>query len=79
MEVNTVILVMCVLNSVINTILIAIVVYFGVKQKFMEYALDNIPDPQKLIEDMMKTRIPILIGPDGQPMLQTQSKNPLVG
>ena len=60
-------------------------VYAICKIRAIEYFLDHMEDPKKVIMEIMKTKIPIIFDKDGQPILlpehgiQRTDKNPLVG
>lgn len=57
--------------------------YAMIKIKMIEELLNNF-NPEKIMQDILKTKIPVIMGPDGQPIpLTTQlpgkTKNPLTG
>lgn len=75
-----------IINLVISILSIISIVYILGKVKQIEYFLDNMEDPKKLITEIMKTKIPIIFDRDGQPipltdqgMPKPEGKNPLVG
>lgn len=45
--------------------------------------VDSFPNPYQVVEDAMKSKIPVLMGPDGMPVMgnltQKESRNPMVG
>lgn len=62
-------------------------IYLILKVYILQTQLDMIPDPRQLLEELMKSKIPVLVGPDGVPtgldMNNNQPKqldrNPMVG
>ena len=73
----------CILQLVVQTI---INLYLFVKQLALEKAFATVSDPQKVAQEILKTKIPVMMGPDGPVPMQegaiTQQKNetnPMVG
>jgi len=60
-------------------------VYAICKIRAIEYFLDHMKDPEEIIKEIMKTKIPIIFDRDGNPIpitgqgMPKQEHNPLVG
>lgn len=75
-------------NLIASFILFLLFCYCAIKIKYLELVTKTLKDPEKVFENLMKTRIPIIVGPNGQPMPlmppaggtpPKQPKNPLTG
>ena len=71
-------------NLVLGIVNISTITYLCVKTYYMEKFLNTIPSKEEMIKEIVKTKIPMILGPDGQPMMPGMAppkpdKNPLTG
>lgn len=75
--------VMMIIFMCLIIMLVSLITYIICKLKELEDYTLNLPDPHTVFTELMKTRIPILMDANGNPMLQNNmvkpTKNPLVG
>jgi len=73
-----------ILNTACNIIGAGFLGYLCYKVFVNRQTINSFPDPYQVFDEMMKTRIPILTGPDGKPILPDMApikaeRNPLTG
>ena len=71
-------------NLLINIISIGVLTYLHIKVYYMEKFLNSLPTKEEIIKEIISTKVPMMVGPDGQPIMpgMTPPKpepNPLVG
>ena len=74
MEVSEVIMI---LMGVSIVALMGAIIYCLCKLKQFEMIIESIPDPEKIIEEKMKTKIPIIIDENGKPMIPGMGPPPM--
>ena len=68
-------------SIVLNIIALVGITYLMCKMRELERMIYNIPDPYAVFDEKIKSKIPMIIGPDGKPtpltgMPQTESTHP---
>ena len=70
-------------NLGVNIVGACAITYLVVKTYYMEKFLEMMPSKEDIIKEIINTKIPMVIGPDGQPMVpgvpQKSEQNPLTG
>ncbi len=66
--------VIIILSLISGLAAVAGLVYCICKIKELERVLKSIPDPYEVFDEKMKLKIPLIMGPDGMPMIPKTGK-----